>query len=168
MKAEITYQPESGRFEEFHFENSTVWNSQIFSWVKFEDLEYQDWYGSFRGQSLGHLAISEESGHVMIPTRDGTYLVNINNRQPIKFYGTEYLIRSVIALPNQGTFVLASCGELFRTNQEYELVDIPCQRRMDSIKLNSVSGNIIQFEFEDLGLWSRKMGTLNTETWEVE
>lgn len=168
MNAGLTYQPESGAFEEVHFEQPTVWNSQVFSWVKFEDQEYQDWFGSFRGEPLGHLAISELTGNVMIPTEDGTYLVNINSRQLLKFYGVEHQIRSVLTAPNGRTFILASHGELYRTNEEHELVHIPCQLNMDFIKLKSISGNNVEFEFEEIGIWSQTRGTLNTETWRVE
>lgn len=168
MKAELTYQPESGAFEEVHFEQSTLWNSQVFSWVKFEDQEHQDWFGSFRGQTLGHLAISELTGNVMIPTEDGTYLVNINSRQLVKFYGVEHQIRNVITAPNDRTFVLASHSELYRTNEEDELIHIPCQLNMDLIKLKSISGDKVEFEFEEIGIWNQTRGTLNTETWKVE
>jgi len=168
MTAELTYQPESGAFEEVHFEHSSVWNSEAFTWVKFEDREYQDWFGSFRGASLGHLAISEETGNVMIPTEDGTYLVNINSRELVKFYGVEHQIRSVITSPDGRTFVIASNVELYHTNEHYELIHIPCQLNMDLIKLKSITDNKVEFEFEEIGIWSRTQGTLNTETWKVE
>ena len=168
MKAELTYQPESGAFEEVRFEQSTVWNSQVFSWVKFEDQEHQDWFGSFRGQALGYLAICELTGKVMIPTEDGTYLVNIKSRQLVKFYGVEHQISFVISAPYGRTFILASHSELYRTNEENELIHIPCQLNMDLIKLKSISGEKVEFEFEEIGIWNQTRGILNTKTWKLE
>jgi hypothetical protein len=168
MKAELTHQPESGAFEEFHFEHPTVWNSQVFSWVKFKDQEDQDWFGSFRGESLGHLAISELTGTVMIPTKDGTYLLDINSRQLLNFYGVEHQIRSVITAPSGRIFILASYSELYRTSDEHKLIHLPCQLNMAFIKLKLISGNNVEFEFEENGVWNKTQGILNTETWKVE
>lgn len=104
----------------------------------------------------------------MIPTEDGTYLVNINSRQLVKFYGVEHQIRNVITAPKGRTFILASHSELYHTNEENELINIPYQRNMDLIKLKSISGDKVEFEFEEIGIWNQTRGTLNTETWKVE
>lgn len=168
VKADLTYRPESGAFDEVHFEQPSVWNSQEFSWVRFEDKDYQDWYGSFRGTPFGNIAFSELSGNAIIPTEDGTYVVNINTRKLLKFHGVEHQIRSVITIPDSSTFVVASYYEIYRTNEDYELTQIDTQCSMDLIKFKSANNEYVEFEFEEIGDWKQKNGLLNTETWTIE
>ncbi|MEP2772689.1 MAG: hypothetical protein ABJH05_11100 [Fulvivirga sp.] len=168
MNADITYQPESGNSEEVYFEEPSVWNSQTWTWVKFEDSEFQDWFGSFRGEPFGHLAFSEISGHAIIPTSDATYIVDINKRELLKLIDSKYQIGHVTLAPDGQTFILASFCELFRTSINYDLIEIQNQLDIDFVEFGSKTEDAVEFEYEEIGVWNRQKAKIDTKNWGIE
>ncbi|HWI48064.1 MAG TPA: hypothetical protein VNU45_07580, partial [Rummeliibacillus sp.] len=74
IKVEIKDQPISGQFEEKIYDISNP-TTQEWTWVKFEDENYHEWYGQFRGLPKS-IALSTKYNIVLVLTSD--YLIELD------------------------------------------------------------------------------------------
>ncbi|MGJ7913836.1 hypothetical protein [Neobacillus sp. LXY-1] len=68
-KAEIINQPFSGQYQERIYDIKSSWNSPNWTWVKFEDEDFNEWCGEFRGSPRG-IAVSTKYKTVLVLTSD--------------------------------------------------------------------------------------------------
>lgn len=72
VKAEIVSQPYSGEYDERIYDIPNPWNSPKWTWVKFQNEDFIDWCGEFRGEHR-NVAISEKYNIVLVLTSDYLY-----------------------------------------------------------------------------------------------
>ncbi|MGE8204690.1 tyrosine-type recombinase/integrase [Heyndrickxia sp. NPDC080065] len=75
INAEIINQPYSGRYKERIYDVLSPWNSQSWTWVKFENEDFSEWCGEFRGLPWA-VALSKKYNNVLVLTSD--YLFKID------------------------------------------------------------------------------------------
>ncbi|WP_096272154.1 hypothetical protein [Paucisalibacillus globulus] len=104
IKAEIINQPYSGQFKEKIYDISTPWNSQNWTWVKFEDEDYHEWCGVFRGYPRA-VALSKKYNKVLVLTSDHLFQVDCYSRELFD-YESQTPYQCLTVTPS-GDFIIA-------------------------------------------------------------
>ena len=147
IKAEIIVQPKSGHYKERIYDISSQWNSQEWTWVKFENDDFNEWCGEFRGSPRG-VAISKKYKNVLVLTSDYLYQVNCQSEE-LNEYESQSLYQNITVTPF-GDFIVANdyfMEKIGSTLDDKILLDIPAE--IDGIKFNGWTDNLLSITCED-------------------
>ena len=96
--------PKSGIYKEVIYDIQSSWNSQIWTWLKFTNDNYEEWCGEFRGK-FRNFAYSDKNENILILTSDYMYQISrINGKLLDYIERSEYI--NVTASPN-GEFIVS-------------------------------------------------------------
>ncbi|KOS69060.1 hypothetical protein AEA09_11225 [Lysinibacillus contaminans] len=145
ISAEITEQPIAGQFDEIIYEVSSP-TTIDWTWVKFEDENYYEWYGQFRGLPKS-IALSTKHNKVLILTSD--YLIEIDciSKKMTSFesiYEEQKIYQDLTVTPD-GDFIIADYYSIELVGallDERQTIESP--KPMDMIKFNGWIDNHLQ------------------------
>ncbi|PIC72186.1 hypothetical protein CSV77_02970 [Sporosarcina sp. P16b] len=103
-KARIIDQPYSGLYQERIYDVPSPWNSQSWTWVKFENEDFTEWCGEFRGAPHA-VALSKKYNTVLVLTSDYLFQMDCLSGDVIE-YESQRLYKSLTVTPS-GEFILA-------------------------------------------------------------
>jgi hypothetical protein len=167
VKAEIINQPYSGEFEERIYDVESVWNSQSWTWIKFEDNIGIEKVGQFRGFPKD-VKISKQKNEIVILTSDcifrlDTSELNIIESEKQVDYG------NLEVAPN-GAFLLSEYGEIYKLDNslsDMQIIESPFE--LDWIKFKKWNGDILEFECSELANYEKtEIMELNTTDWSIK
>lgn len=164
-KAELISQPYSGEYKEKIYDVSSVWNSQEWTWVKFNSVDSEEWCGNFRG-SPKDVAISPKYNLILVLTSDYLFELNCSTGELKEFdEQTDY---QCLTVSPSGDFIIANFNELFLIKTSFlDRIPIPSPIDMYGIEFNGWASNTLLIECEDLET-EKKVGLeLDGETFEV-
>ncbi|MEK4092060.1 hypothetical protein [Viridibacillus sp. FSL H8-0110] len=107
-KAEIIEQPYSGQFKERIYDISNQWNSQDWTWIKFEDENYYEWCGQFRGAQRA-VALSSKHNQTLVATSDYLFQIDCVSGELTEFKSideTQTIYQDLTVTPF-GDFIIA-------------------------------------------------------------
>lgn len=154
-KAKIIEQPYSGQFKERIYDIPNAWNSQEWTWIKFEDENYNEWCGQFRGAQQA-VALSSNHNKILVATFDYLYLIDCVSGEMTDYEPTN-TYKDLTVTPF-GDFIIADYYhiEIIRgIINDRQLLDIPI--KMDMIKFNGWSENKLSISCEELGVVGSKI-----------
>jgi hypothetical protein len=166
IDVKIMKQPISGNYKERIYDISSQWNSQKWTWIRFINDDFSEWYGEFRGEARG-VALSNKYNTILILTSDYLYLLDCLNEEIVEYEEqTQYL--NVTVTPS-GDFIVSDYYniKLIRnTIRDTELLYSPI--KMDMIKFYEWNENKLLIICEEFLNWSNTvMLELDGETFEI-
>ncbi|MFE1242967.1 hypothetical protein ACFW35_02455 [Fictibacillus sp. NPDC058756] len=96
-KAEIKSTPLSGQYKERIYDIQSSWNTQNWTWVLFENDDFGEWFGQFRGSPRG-VSVSKKHDTVLVLTSDYLYQLDRKNGD-MKAYESSPLYKNLILTP---------------------------------------------------------------------
>jgi len=164
-KAEIISQPYSGEYKEKIYDISSVWNSQEWTWVKFNSDESEEWCGNFRGKPK-NVAISPKHNLILVLTSEYLFELDCITGELREFDDqTEY---QCLTLSPSGDFIIADFNDLYLIKTT--LLDrIPIHSPIDmyGIKFKGWNSGKLLIECEDLATDKKEKLELNGETLKI-
>lgn len=151
-KAEIVNQPYSGQYKEKIYDISSPWNSQNWTWVKFEDEDFNEWCGEFRGAPRD-AALSMEYNKILVLTSDYLYQLDLNSGELIE-YEMQPQYQCLTVTPT-GEFLLANyhiIEKIESSLRDKKTVESPIE--MDEIEFHSWSNNKLSITCDEFLNWS--------------
>ncbi|MGE7835447.1 hypothetical protein [Viridibacillus arvi] len=168
--AEIIEQPYSGHFKERIYDISNQWNSQDWTWIKFEEENYNEWCGQFRGAQRA-VALSRKHNQTLVATSDFLFQIDCASGELTEFMSrdeTETIYQDLTVTPF-GDFIIADYHNIEiigETINDRQLLYIPIA--IDMIKFNGWSENKLSISCEDLGISDSKIELeLDATTFEI-
>lgn len=164
-KAEIFSQPYSGEYKEIVYDVPSVWNSQEWTWVKFNSGDLEEWCGNFRG-SPKDVAISPKYNLVLVLTSDYLFELNCSTGELREFEDqTDF---QCLTVSPSGDFIIANFNEIYLIKTSFlDRIPIPSPIDMYGIKFNGWASNKLLIECEDLATEKKAGLELDEETLEV-
>ena len=150
-KVEITSMPASGEYDEVVYDIQNSWNSQYYAWIKFQDDEYNEWYGSFRGRGLG-VGISFKYKSVIVLTSDYFFELDYETGN-LKSYIDSDNYNQLTVTP-QGDFLASDCYRIekfINLDSDWKLISTPLE--MDMVKFLEWNGNDLSISFDEFLNW---------------
>jgi hypothetical protein len=147
FKAEIKAAPLSGEYKERIYDILSPWNSQDWTWIKFENEDFTQWFGHFRGSPRA-VSVSQKHNKVLILTSDYLFLLDRLNGEMIEYeFQPQYQSLTVSPL---GDFIIADYYnieiiESSLTNKQ--LIESPIQ--MDFITFQGWHKNMLLITCEE-------------------
>ncbi len=144
IDAEISKMPKSGEFDEVIYDHQDAWNSSMWSWIKFTDHDYNEWYGSFRGISR-NVTVANSEDSVFILTCDYLYKLDINSGKQLDV--TESGGWKEFSVSPQGLIFVADYHTISYLNsdlKEVKALEPPFQ--MDEIEFLGWNNDLLQFK----------------------
>lgn len=154
-KAEIIDQPYSGQYKEKIYDVLSPWNSQNWTWVKFENEDFNEWCGEFRG-SPRSVALSKKYNNVLVLTSDYLFRLDCLSGEVIE-YESQHLYQSLTVTPS-GEFIIAddySIQKIESNLKDLTLLESPLEM-MDMIKFKGWSNNKLSITCNELINWDNK------------
>lgn len=162
----IMSQPMAGKYKERIYDISSQWNSQKWTWVKFTNDDFSEWYGEFRGEPRG-VELSKKYKTILVLTSDYLYLIDCLSEEIIE-YEEKPLYQNLTVTPS-GDFIVADYYniELIRTAiRDTKLLDSPI--KMDMIKFCEWNKNKLLIICEEFLNWSNSVKLeLDGDTFEI-
>ena len=153
LSAQIMPQPVSGKYPEQIFEGPL--STQGWTWVKFEDEYYNEFYGQFHG-TPNCVALSIKNAACYVLTDAFLYEIdcnNLSNYQVRDFWECNCKLQNVTFLPN-GTPLFSDDYELFTINKSFDdKFEIKNPVHVDYIKFDYWEDNLLYINaktFEDM------------------
>ncbi|PIC80937.1 hypothetical protein CSV75_03925 [Sporosarcina sp. P18a] len=103
-KAEIIDQPYSGQYQEKIYDVASPWNSKSWTWVKFENEDFNEWCGELRGAPRA-VALSKKYNTVLVLTSDYLFQLDRLSGEVIE-YESQHRYQSLTVTPS-GEFIIA-------------------------------------------------------------
>lgn len=167
METEIIAQPISGKFEERIYDNSSAWNSQDWTWVKFTDDNLKVTVGQFRG-SPKNVKFSENRNEIIVLTSDYAYRLSAKNLDLIEY--REQTGYQDLELSPNGIFLFHNFYEIEKMGKGLnDMEEIKSPFQMDCIQFLNWKGNNLQFSCDEFTNWERQENMiLDTNSWEIK
>lgn len=152
LTAEITEPPISGKYPEKIYD--ATFSTEDWTWIKFEDENYDTFYGQFRGKPRS-VAISSENQYCYVLT--DTFLYELNRDNPDDFQVKDFIddvfrtIRNITLSPN-GKLILSDYYTIFIINSpicqisgrlEDALIEIENPFSLDEIEFKEWENNLL-------------------------
>ena len=154
QKAEIITQPYAGEYRERIYDITSPWNSQEWTWVKFEDEE-ETWCGVFRGAHKG-VAFSQKYSKVLILTTDYLYALDCDKAEIIE-YEAQPQYNDITVTPDDD-FLVASYYDIEiikESLQDRETLERPFE--MDMIKFHEWDGSRLKVSCYKFLDWNERV-----------
>lgn len=165
-KAEIINQPYYGQFQERIYDISSPWNSQNWTWVKFEE-DRNEWCGQFRGSPRA-VALSRKYHKVLVLTSDYLFQVDCYSGECTE-YESSPQYQSLTVTP-VGDFIIAddySIEKIESTLKDKILLESPI--KMDGIKFHGWSNNQLLITCDEFLNWENHVQLeLDGDTFEIK
>lgn len=152
--ADIITQPGSGEYRERIYDIENRWNSQEWTWVRFEE-ESEIWCGEFRGAPKG-VALSKKYNRVLILTADYLYVLNCANGEIVE-YESQPQYNELTVTPN-GDFLVADYYDvevIGATLKEKTIID--ASLKMDMIKFHEWDDNKLKVSCYEFFNWEKRL-----------
>lgn len=151
-KAEIINQPYSGQFKERIYDISSPWNSPNWTWVKFEEEDYHEWCGEFRGSPRA-VALSKKYNKVLVLTSDYLFQVDCYSGE-ITEYESEPQYQCLTVTP-LGDFIIADYYGIEKIESTLnDKIPLESPIKMDTIKFHDWSNNKLLITCDEFLNWS--------------
>ncbi len=150
-KAEIINQPYSGQYREIIYDISSPWNSQSWTWIKFEDGDFNEWCGEFRGFPRA-VALSKKFNIVLVLTSDYLFQIDCQSGE-LTNYEPQPQYQSLTVTPS-GVFIIADYYDIEKIESTFEdkiMLESPI--KMDSIKFGRWSKNKLSITCDEFLNW---------------
>ncbi|QNU65761.1 hypothetical protein EHE19_012670 [Ruminiclostridium herbifermentans] len=143
--------PKSGIYKEVIYDIQSSWNSQIWTWLKFRNDDYEEWCGEFRGE-FRNFAYSDKNENIVILTSDYMYQISRINGKLIDYIDRpEYI--DVTASPN-GEFIISDYYGVYVINNNIrDTSEITLPIHLDMIKFCGWNKNSLRIEAVELCNW---------------
>ncbi|WP_088072788.1 hypothetical protein [Gottfriedia luciferensis] len=151
-KAELINQPYSGQYQEKIYDVPSPWNSQDWSWVKFENDDFDEWCGEFRGSPRA-VALSKKFNKILVLTSDYLFQIDCLNGELIE-YESKPQYQS-LTVTSSGDFIVADDYTIEKIGlklKDKELLDCPI--KMDGIKFNGWTSNKLSISGDEFLNWN--------------
>jgi hypothetical protein len=109
-KAEIISQPDSGEYKEKIYDISSVWNSQEWTWIKFNSDDSEEWCGNFRG-SPKDIAVSPKYNLILVLTSDYLFELDCITGE-LRAFDDQVEYQCLTVSPS-GDFIIADFNDLY-------------------------------------------------------
>lgn len=153
--AEIVNQPSAGEFEERIYDNESHWNSASWTWIKFTDLDFNEWIGQFRGSPRG-VAVSEIKNETLVLTSDYLFRLDNANGDLIEFEDQPQYQNLTVA--PTGSFILADYYNIDKIETTLnEKISISSPIEMDMIKFKNWNDRKLEFTCDEFTNWDRHL-----------
>jgi len=164
VKTEIINQPYSGEFKERIYDPQGSWNTQSWTWVKFEDKNSIETVGQFRG-SPKEVKYSEQLNEIIVLTSDYVFRLNGDNLNIIETENQPEF--QDLEVSPQGNFIFHNYYEIEIMNTSLsDLTEIKSPFKMDDIRFEKWNGHILEFNCEEFTNWSRQeIMELDSKQW---
>lgn len=150
-RAEIIDQPYSGKYKEKIFDVTSAWNSQSWTWIRFEEDDLTEWCGEFRGEPLA-VALSKKFHIVLVLTSDYLYQVNCLSGELITSESNSHY-QSLTGTPS-GVFVIADYSDIMKIESNLdEVKQLKSPVKMDNIKFGKWSMNKLSISCDEFLNW---------------
>ncbi|WP_019152405.1 hypothetical protein [Robertmurraya massiliosenegalensis] len=154
-KAEIISQPISGKYKERIYDIESSWNSPNWTWVRFEDEDFNEWCGEFRGSPRG-IAVSTKYKTVLVLTSDYLFQVDCDSGE-LTEYESDPQYQSVTVTPS-GDFIIADYYGLEKIESSIkDKKSIESQINMDSIKFQGWNNNKLLITCDEFLNWEHHL-----------
>lgn len=166
VRGEIIDQPDSGQFDERIYDNTSPWNSQSWTWIKFTNDDLTEWVGQFRGMSRG-IAISEKLKQTIVLTSDYIFRLD-NDTANILEIENQPQYHSLTIAPD-GTFVFADYYNIERLRDGFKNMElIKGAIEMDMIKFTGWISDRLLFTCDEFTNWERHLEmVLDSRDWTI-
>ena len=166
IKAEIISQPYSGQYRELVYDIQDSWKSSYWTWVKFEDENFDEWCGEFRGLSR-QVAISEKYSVILVLTSDYLFQLDIHSGELIEYEARPQYMN--LTVTPQGDFILADYYNIdLMQSSIRHTKSIESPIKMDMIKFSGWQGMRLTISCDEFLNWSNHVELeLDSETLEI-
>ncbi|MFJ5625602.1 hypothetical protein ACIQD3_23670 [Peribacillus loiseleuriae] len=152
-KADIINEPYSGQYKERIYDITSSWNSLNWTWVKFEDIDFNEWCGEFRGSPRA-VALSKKHNKVLVLTSDYLFQVDCVSGE-LTEYESQPQYQCLTITPS-GDFIIADYYgiEIIKsTIKDKRPLESPI--KMDTIKFHGWSNNKLLITCDEILNWSK-------------
>jgi hypothetical protein len=165
-KAEIINQPFSGQYKERIYDIKSSWNSPNWTWVKFEDEDFNEWCGEFRGSPRG-VAVSMKYKTVLVLTSDYLFQVDCDSGELTEYESDpQYQCLTVTPL---GDFIIADyygIEKIESSIKDKKPVESPI--KMDTVMFQGWSKNKLLITCDEFLNWDNLLELeLDADTLEI-
>ncbi|MFV0341818.1 MAG: hypothetical protein ACK5JH_02850 [Anaerocolumna sp.] len=155
INAEISNQPISGLYREEIYDILSPWNSQDWTWVKFLNDDYDEWYGEFRGLPRS-IAVSSKCDVVLILTSDYLYKLDCHNAKILE-YEAQPQYKNLTAIPS-GDFLLSDDYHIYIIKASLDdKQPIQSPLGMDNIEFGTWNKNVLKISCEKFLNWDNQI-----------
>lgn len=163
---EIINQPNSGQYKERIYDISSPWNSQHWTWVKFENEDFNGWCGEFRGFPRA-VELSKKYKIVLVLTSDYLFKIDCHSGE-LTEYEPQPQYQSLTVTPS-GDFIIADYYniEIIKATLE-DKMSVYSPIKMDNIKFDGWSNNTLSISCHEFLNWENHvMLELDGETFKI-
>ncbi|MEI4771431.1 hypothetical protein WAX74_17530 [Psychrobacillus sp. FJAT-51614] len=154
-KADIINQPYSGQYKERIYDIPSSWNSPNWTWVKFEDENFNEWCGEFRGSPMG-VALSKKHNQVLVLTSDYLFQVDCGNGG-LTEYESQPQYYCLTVTPS-GDFIIADYYEIEKIGSKLkDKKPLESPIKMDKVEFHSWSNNKLLIKCDEFLNWDNHM-----------
>ncbi|MGG0654926.1 hypothetical protein, partial [Rummeliibacillus pycnus] len=150
ISAQITTQPLAGKYPEQIFKAPL--STQSWTWVKFEDEDYNEFYGQFQGKP-SYVALSTKNNFCYVLTDTFLYEIDCetpSNYQVRDFWETGRTIRNVTFSP-EGKLLFSGYYTIFTITKSIdELVELENPIPVDYIEFDNWEGHLLHISAQTL------------------
>lgn len=167
INATIISKPDAGEFPEKIFDIQDPWNLDNWTWIKFEDEEYSEWCGQFRG-SPKSVEIDNETNSIIVLTSAFFFMLDKRTGE-LKHSAQNGQYMNLTIAPN-GCYIIADYYNLaIITSDLSNITSIESPILMDMIKFEGWYNNLLEFTCDEFTNWDRHLlMTYNHETNEIK
>ncbi|ARF12796.1 hypothetical protein [Sporosarcina ureae] len=151
-KAEIIDQPYSGLYQEKIYDVASPWNSQSWTWIKFENEDFIEWCGEFRDAPRA-VALSKKYNNVLVLTSDYLFQMDCLSGDIIE-YESRHIYQSLTVTPS-GEFILTddyTIEKIEANLKDKTLLESPVEM-MDMITFTGWVNNTLSITCKELMNW---------------
>lgn len=154
-KAEIINQPFSGQYKERIYDIKSSWNSPNWTWVKFEDEDFNEWCGEFRGSPRG-VAVSTKYKTVLVLTSDYLFQVDCDSGELTEYESDPQY--QCLTVTQSGDFIIADyygIEKIESSIKDKKPVESPI--KMDTVMFQGWSKNKLLITCDEFLNWDNHL-----------
>ncbi|MGV6832053.1 MAG: hypothetical protein ACWA5P_10910 [bacterium] len=167
INCKIINQPDSGEFEERIYDIQSPWNSQSWAYIKFQNEDFSEWCGVFRGNPI-KAEISKKKDEILVLTRDYLWKIDAKNGD-VQEYEDQPQYSELTVAPN-GDFIIADYYTISRIKGKLkDAKDLISPIKMDMIKFKNWESEILKIECVEFLNWDRQVILeLDSSKWTIK
>ncbi len=158
LDAQIITRPISGEFSEVIYDSdiNSVSQSQIWTWIKFTDENYEYWCGQFRGAPIS-ITKSTKKNVLLILTSNYLFLFDLITAKLIKVV-EDHGYQNLTSTPD-GNFIVSTYYNIYKINNNdiENPVEILSPIQLDMIKFGKWNDGKLSFSCDEFINWDRHL-----------